>query len=236
NGPSWVHESPFLTTGWEDISLSGSASLKHMAMRKTLSDQRNLNAKLFEHVPWRIAEYLWGCLKESRKQTFYMWKVFATAYPHEFRKLSRHREMKIEGPKMPLGKYLGLVKSDSLSWIAVLTVSTQFAKTPELVDIAMIQNLGALKIITPSGLSQHRGPDNPYAAGLSDRIVRAWSELADSSGAFKHLRVLYMVNQVGLSPAMLPYLNSFPSLSQVVFCGCSGIISKSKAQLVSSGW
>lgn len=61
-GPSWVHESPFLPIGWEEGSPFGAPSLKHLAMRKTLRDQRNLTPELFANVPWHIASYLWECL------------------------------------------------------------------------------------------------------------------------------------------------------------------------------
>lgn len=61
-GPLWVHESPFLTLGWEETSESGAPSLKHSAMRQTLSDQRMLAPDLFTNVPWEVARYLWDCL------------------------------------------------------------------------------------------------------------------------------------------------------------------------------
>ena len=61
-GPSWVHETPFLSRGWEETSQTGAPSLQHSAMRQVLSDQRNLQPALFVNVPWRIASYLWDCL------------------------------------------------------------------------------------------------------------------------------------------------------------------------------
>lgn len=61
-GPSWVHENPYLTIGWEETSESGAPSLKHSAMRQTLSDQSILTPELFANVPWTIAKYLWDCL------------------------------------------------------------------------------------------------------------------------------------------------------------------------------
>lgn len=62
-GPSWVHESPYLTIGWEDTNDEmGSPSLKHSAMKRILSDQRVLTPELFATIPWHIAEYLWDCL------------------------------------------------------------------------------------------------------------------------------------------------------------------------------
>lgn len=61
-GTSWVHESPYLPLGWEDTNEIGSASLKHSAMKRILSDQRALTPEIFATVPWHIANYLWDCL------------------------------------------------------------------------------------------------------------------------------------------------------------------------------
>ena len=61
-GPSWVHEDPYLTIGWEDISESGASSLKHSSMRQILSDQSMLTPDLFANVPWKLALYLWECM------------------------------------------------------------------------------------------------------------------------------------------------------------------------------
>ncbi|XHG05349.1 hypothetical protein AWENTII_008577 [Aspergillus wentii] len=219
-GPSWVHESPFLTEGWENRSKAGSPSLKHSAMRKTLSDQRNLTPQLFANVPWRIASYLWDCLGKSRKQTVYMWKLFATAYPIDFRGINQYRSMKIEGPKMSMRDYLGLVKSDSLSWGVALTLANLFARVPELVDIASIKNLVALEIITLSQIATIPEETDAAGATLSDRIVRTWSELAQTSAAFSHLRVLRLYNQEDLSKVALRYMDAFPSLRLIIAHDC----------------
>lgn len=61
-GPSWVHESPYLTIGWEDTREFGAPSLKHSSMRQVLSDQSMLTPELFANVPWGLASYLWECL------------------------------------------------------------------------------------------------------------------------------------------------------------------------------
>lgn len=61
-GPHWLHESPFLPILWEETQDLGAPSLKHAAMKIVLMDQSMLTPKLFAQVPWRIAEYLWGCL------------------------------------------------------------------------------------------------------------------------------------------------------------------------------
>lgn len=61
-GFAWVHESPLLPAGWEAYSPVGAHSLKHMAMRAVLADQRTLSTAHFKGVPWSIALYLWVCI------------------------------------------------------------------------------------------------------------------------------------------------------------------------------
>ncbi|PYI04893.1 hypothetical protein BO78DRAFT_158090 [Aspergillus sclerotiicarbonarius CBS 121057] len=235
-GPSWVHETPFLPRGWEETSQAGAPSLQHSAMKQLLSDQRNLQPALFVDVPWRIASYLWDCLGRSRKRTLHSWKLFATAYPEQFRAVSSYRSMKIEGPRMSMQEYLGLVKSDSLSWRAVLTLASSFARVPELVEISSIRNLVALEIATPSHTAPVLDDTEPPLATLSDRIVRTWSELAQDAGAFAHLRVLALYHQTDLSQLTLRYLRGFPSLQMVVAEGCPGLVSASAVNPDVDGW
>ncbi|KAL2828742.1 hypothetical protein BDW59DRAFT_43485 [Aspergillus cavernicola] len=225
NGPAWIHETPFLPQGWEDSSTNGAPSLMHSAMRKILSDQRSLTPTLFANVPWHLASYLWGCLGRCRKQTLHMWKLFATAYPAEFPKISQYRSMKIEGPRVTMREYLGLVKSDGLNWRVVLSLATSYARVPELVGIADIRNLVALEIAPPS----HLGPSSeeveiPMTA-LTDRLVRAWSELAQTAEAFSQFRVLILRHQTALSKVALRYLRALPVLQFVVVYKCDGIAS-----------
>lgn len=161
----------------------------------------------------------------SKKRTLYMWKLFATVYPLQFRSRSRYRSMKIEGPKMPMRDYLGLVKSDSLHWRLVLTVATEVARVPELVQITTLRNLVALEIF-----SSQRAPVIPdetevSVTTLNDRVVRTWSELAQSSGTFAHLRVLRLYHQKDLSAVALRYMKAFPSLTSVIVHDCPGLTS-----------
>ncbi|KAE8148153.1 hypothetical protein BDV25DRAFT_158857 [Aspergillus avenaceus] len=233
-GPSWVHETPFLTRGWEETNEFGSPSLKHSAMRQTLSDQRNLVPQLFENVPWRIAAYLWDCLGRSRKRTFYMWKVFATAYPDEFRQIAQHRSMKIEGPRLPMRDYLEMVKSENLRWRTVLTIVNSHARVPEMVDVSSVRNLVALEVSTPPQINSCEDLETPMAA-LSDRIVRTWSELAEGSGGFAHVRVLKLCHQ-DLSEVALRYLRALPSLQVILVHDCQGIHSVATSASGAAGW
>lgn len=62
NGPSWVHESPFLHVDYEERSPLGAPTLRHLATKQTLRDQRNLTPSHFVNVPWSIARHLWDYL------------------------------------------------------------------------------------------------------------------------------------------------------------------------------
>ncbi|KAL1968921.1 hypothetical protein VTN77DRAFT_1282 [Rasamsonia byssochlamydoides] len=235
SGPSWVHESPFLHVDYEERSPSGVPTLKHLATKQTLRDQRKLTPSHFVNVPWPIARHLWDYLGRSGKRTMYMWKVFCTAYPIEFSKVSKYCEMVIDPPQMPMRDYLSLVKDDACSWVVGLTVCTEYARTPELVEVANVENIVALEISTPS-LAPLTDEDVEIAA-LSDRIIRAWSELAETSGAFKHLRVLRLYGQQSLSGIIFQYFDSFPSLRVCIAANCSGITSQSAVELARTyGW
>lgn len=61
-GIAWETESPFLDVDYEVHNDLGVSSLKHLATKKLLSDQRNLELAHFRHVPWPIAEELWQYL------------------------------------------------------------------------------------------------------------------------------------------------------------------------------
>lgn len=90
SGPSWVHESPFLHVAWDENEDEdektdnlqegregnakkrktktgvpvGASSLRYLAMRKTLADQRCLRVDMFGDgvVPWNLAREMWECL------------------------------------------------------------------------------------------------------------------------------------------------------------------------------
>jgi hypothetical protein len=62
SGPSWVHESPFLKIDYTPRSLSGVPTLRHLAKKQALRDQRNLTPSHFVNIPWSIAKQLWDYL------------------------------------------------------------------------------------------------------------------------------------------------------------------------------
>lgn len=162
-----------------------------------------------------------------------MWKLFATVYPEQFPKVSSYRSMKIEGPKMPMRDYLDLVKSDSLRWRLVLTVASEFARVPELVEISTLKNLVALEIISPPrSLAISDDEDVPMTT-LNDRVVRTWSDLARFSGTFAHLCILRLYHQTDLSRVALHYMRDFPSLRFIIVHNCPGLVS---SDCTGDGW
>ncbi|KAL4808487.1 hypothetical protein BDV18DRAFT_158576 [Aspergillus unguis] len=223
NGATWVHESPYMPLGWEETSPNEASPLRHLAMRKLLSDQRSLSPSLFTNVPWGIARDIWDMLGRCKKQTLHMWKLLATVYPAQFAEMEKYRSMKIEGPKLSMRDYLGLTKSDSLSWRVALTLATSYSRVPEIVGISEIKNLCALDIATPTTPDVLPENSELQLTTLTDRIVRAWSELAQTSEAFKHLRVLILRHQRQLSKVALHYFRTFPTLQTVITFDCPGI-------------
>ncbi|KAH3498753.1 hypothetical protein KXW24_001712 [Aspergillus fumigatus] len=223
-GPSWVHESPFCTVEPNPRHQKGAPSLKECAMEQLLSDQRNLTPELLSHIPWRMASKLWDHFGQRQRRTLYMWKLFATVYPAEFRCVAKYRCMKVKWPQMPLREYWSVVKSDTLSWRLVLTLSPSLGRIPELVEIANIKNLVALEIATPlQQVMPMLDSSEPHAAGLNDRIARTWSELAEAPGAFAHLRILRLYCQPDLTPVGIRYLSALPGLRLIIAHGCPNL-------------
>ncbi|KAJ9297751.1 hypothetical protein DTO271G3_3972 [Paecilomyces variotii] len=237
NGPSWVHESPYMYKDFEEKTPVGVSRLKALAMKQALSDQRNLTPELFANVPWDIAHEMWLCLGKSGKQTMYMWKLFATAYRNEFRNISQYRSMKIGFPMMPVQDYLGLVNDDDLNWGVSLFLSTIYARTPDLVGISRIKNLVALDVSTPLHPSFDTLEESLTAVALNDRIIRTWCELARNSGAFRHLRILRLTHQDDISETLFEYLAVLPCLRMLIVRDCKSLgTASSKAFAGRYGW
>ena len=163
---------------------------------------------------------------DSGKQTLYLWKLLATTYPQQFRQVSPYRRMRVESPQMPLREYLGLVQGDASNWATVLTMPTTCARVTELVAVAaVVKNVVALGLYAPTDDGVGDGSGWLPATPLSDRVLRTWSELAQSSTrAFAHLRVLSLCDQKeGLSRVGLRYLRSLPALRVVLVLNCPGL-------------
>ncbi|KAE8556550.1 hypothetical protein EYB25_001251 [Talaromyces marneffei] len=236
-GIAWETESPFLDVDYEAPNAFGVSTLKHLATKKILSDQRNLDQSHFRHIPWPIAEELWQYLTRSGKRTLYMWKIFCAAYPVEFRRLSQHCESWVGSPRYSLSGYINLIKSSNDSWATKLNIWTEFARVPELVEVAHVTNLISLEVNT--SISGRNTPElqDQEAMLLNDRILRTWSELAETSGAFKHLRVLRLYHQRDLTEHSFCYLSNLPSLEYCVLATCDRMTQKSAIDTArSQGW
>ncbi|GLA15885.1 hypothetical protein AnigIFM62618_002441 [Aspergillus niger] len=233
NGSFWVHESPLLPKRWEENSQHGAPSLQHSAMKCLLSDQRRLRPEMFAYVPWHIASYLWDCLGKSNRRTLHSWKLFATAYPEQFREVSPYRSYSTKSVKMSMPEYWKVVNSDALSWRAVLSLDPSIARVPDLVEITSIRNLVALEISSPPQ-TLHNGESSGVM--LSHRVIRSWNELQQSSGAFAHLRLLVLSHQRDLSVQILQYLRDFPSLEIVLALDCGDLTRMSRDEFQVDGW
>ncbi|OJD25434.1 hypothetical protein ACJ73_03200 [Blastomyces percursus] len=122
---------------------------------------------------------------------------------------------------MSLRDYFRLIHSPSLSWGAVLTISTDYADLHDLVEISKITNLVALDITAPFPVNPAAIPDDDVPiTKLTDRVVRSWSELAHSSKAFNNLRVLMLHLQADVTLRIFSYLVQFPSLETLIVVGC----------------
>lgn len=61
-GIAWETQSPFLDVDYKAPNTLGVSPLKHLAIKKALSDQRNLDGSHFHGIPWPIAKELWQYL------------------------------------------------------------------------------------------------------------------------------------------------------------------------------
>lgn len=62
SGSTWEYESPYLEVDYEERRPLGAPTLKHLAMKQTLRDQRSLSQSHFVNVPWLIAKEVWDYL------------------------------------------------------------------------------------------------------------------------------------------------------------------------------
>lgn len=138
---------------------------------------------------------------------------------------------------MPMREYLDSMKSDALSWGVALTLFTAFASVPELVEIESVKNLVALELNASSEPETLVNDKTTMPmAGLNDRVVRTWSELAESGAAFAHLQVLRLSYQEHVSRVTLQYLRSFPSLRLLVVYNCPSLSSLFNDNQTIEGW
>ncbi|KAJ5625640.1 hypothetical protein N7510_001949 [Penicillium lagena] len=215
--PVWFHESPHLPYGWEASNDRGAGSLKHAAMRATLQDQSLLKPDMFDHVPWLLAKYLWDSLGKCNKRTSHMWRILATKYPQHFCQVSSGCRLHIRRPLQRMADYTDLIKSNAYCWRAILTIETMCAsQTSDLLNLASIKNLVALEINNERGSLSDESGNKRVLPEITVGLVRGWIELAQSSGAWQHLRFLRIRGHQELPPSTLRPLLELPQLQKVV--------------------
>lgn len=64
DGVIWILESPYCRVDFTERPSAGAPSLKHLALKRTLYDQRLLTKEHFESIPWPIAKEMWEYLKK----------------------------------------------------------------------------------------------------------------------------------------------------------------------------
>ncbi|KAK2744403.1 hypothetical protein FQN57_004300 [Myotisia sp. PD_48] len=227
-GSQWILDSPFLPPGWEAMSMKGAHSLKHMAMRGLLSDQRGLTVNHFMETPWPLAKYLWD-YEYSRRKSLYIWKIFATVYPQELNEIQHRYTVLLNPEKGTIVDYLKLLPCDTLEWAVTLKVSTEFLQQYHLHHVANIRNLIGLEIKSAAfGTS---------AVTMSDHVIRDWGELSRTGRGFKHLRVLVLRTQNRVSDRIFPLLDGFQSLGFLVVRNCPQLSSKFALRCaIRNGW
>jgi hypothetical protein len=100
-----------------------------------------------------------------------------------------------------------------------------------------VTNLISLEVNT--SISGRDTPElqDQEVVSLNDRILRTWSELAEKSGAFKHLRVLRLYQQRDLSEQAFCYLSRLPALEYCVLAKCDRMTQASAIKAArSEGW
>lgn len=133
-----------------------------------------------------------------------------------------------------MSDYIKLVKSSNDSWATKLNIWTEFARVPELVQLADVTNLISLEVNTSEDTPE---PQVQEVVSLNDRILRTWSELAETSGAFKHLRVLRLYQQRDLTEQSFCYLSRLPALEYCVLAMCDRMTQKHAIRAArSQGW
>lgn len=152
--------------------------------------------------------------------TFEIWKVFQDVFkgdkPRNMGQL-RFRQA-IDNPKIGLGDYTRSMLSPSMEYLVHLSITIPFP-VHAYVRLADLKNLGILEIvrIDVDKSKQHKGDDPPQ---LDDRVVRAWSDLILSDGAFPLLRILKLWYHKLVTPISLSYVSKFPSLAFYDVRGC----------------
>ncbi|KAI5303796.1 hypothetical protein KEM56_007179 [Ascosphaera pollenicola] len=230
----WAHERPFLPVGWGEGSEYGANSLKHMAMRLALADQRRLRPAHFKAMSWPLAHYLWINLGQT--QTVYMWQQLSAAYPKHFYDVARYRYMRVSDLKVPFAEYLREIRDEACRWGVALTLATDFTRLSELLTLSNLSNLVALEIKTQLA-RQLSAQGESVPVRMTDRVIRSWSELASNGKAFQNLRLLMLRLQPDATEHIFSYLRQFPSLAGIAVVECPNLMTDKAIEVAEqNGW
>ncbi|KAJ5172106.1 hypothetical protein N7492_004699 [Penicillium capsulatum] len=220
-GAHWLHESPFLPVGWETTNASGTASLKHTAMRVLMKDQSLLRSEMFENVPWLVAKFIWEKVYECKKRTLWLWKIFAISYPQFCHEAPTYTLMACR-PKQPLNQYLELMNNKDCAWGAVLIVDPGITDVSGLVAIANIKNLMGLEISAHNRGRLYAEYQDAHQGNLEESVARSWMDMVPN-GCLQHLRILRLAHQHRITPNILWMLRKLPALELIVMYDCPNI-------------
>ena len=168
----------------------------------------------------------------SHSESFHAWRTFAAAYPEYFNSETHRYLIDIKQPRLPLENYYKGIGSVSVKWFTCLRVAPREIPLADVIRIADIRNLAVLD------LSDGNATETS-AMAIDERVFKAWSELA-VQGAFKHLRVLLLGWQEGVSKCIFKYINNFPSLCYLLVTDSPNIRQRNRsnweAEAAKHGW
>lgn len=144
----------------------------------------------------------------SRSESFHAWRTFAAAYPEYFSREKHRYLIDIKQPRLPLEDYYKGISSVDVKWFTCLRVAPREIPLADVIRIADIKNLAVLDLSDGNATEAS-------ALAIDERVFKTWSELA-VKGAFKHLRVLMLGWQEGISTWIFKYINNFPSLCYIL--------------------
>lgn len=166
-----------------------------------------------------------------------MWKIFCACYPNEFRQVLPFFRIAVDEPHFQMRDYLNLVNSTDCDWATQLVIGTEYAFIPELVEVSNVANLVSLEMFTGKSVPYLTNDVNQAVSTVDDRVIRSWTELIDSSGAFRHLRILKLYKQPHITAASFHFFTEFPSLEYCIVAMCDGLTSESAIQVAEEhGW
>lgn len=140
--------------------------------------------------------------------------MLASSYPVEFSDPEYRYYLHIRQPSLPLPDYFRGVRSDQGHWSTCLRISPKETRAADLVSVSSISNLALLD------LSDGQVTIDTKNSSFDERVMRTWTELAETEGAFACLQALLLGWQENVSAWLFRYLRYFPSLRYIILTDC----------------